>query len=170
MNRTFRAVAAFACIAAAFPALAQQNNNNPLVTRLEAHKVVRAADGTEKLAPAESARPGDVIEYVATYRNTGKQPIRNLEATLPIPHDTELVDGSARPAGAKASLDTRAFAAMPLKRQVVRDGKQVEETVPVREYRSLRWYAPELAADKTATYTARVKVLDDTPPAGKAPQ
>src|SRR6185369_10694463 len=88
MNRTFRAVAAFACIAAAFPALAQQNNNNPLVTRLEAHKVVRAADGTEKLAPAESARPGDVIEYVATYRNTGKQPIRNLEATLPIPHDT----------------------------------------------------------------------------------
>ena len=30
--------------------------------------------------------------------------------------------------------------------------------------------APELAADKSATYTARVKVLDDTPPAGKAPQ
>jgi uncharacterized repeat protein (TIGR01451 family) len=169
MQTILRAFAALLCLAAVLPAAAQ-GNNNPLVTKLDARKVVRAADGTESFTPAESAKPGDVIEYVATYRNTGKQPIRNLEATLPIPQNTELVDGSARPAGAKASLDAKSFAEMPLKRRVVRDGKPVDEAVPVREYRSLRWYAAELPADKTATYIARVKVLDDPTPATKAAQ
>src|SRR6185369_4007426 len=37
-------------------------------TRLEARKVVTGPDGRERFAPAESAKPGDVIEYVATYR------------------------------------------------------------------------------------------------------
>jgi len=169
MKTIARAFAALACIAAVLPAVAQQGTS-PLVTQLEARKVVRAADGKESFAAADSAKPGDVIEYVATYRNTGKQPIRNLEATLPIPQNTELVDGSARPAGAKASLDAKTFAAMPLKRQVVRDGKPVDETVPTREYRSLRWYAAELPGDKVATYTARVKVLDDTTTPAKAAQ
>lgn len=169
MKTILRALAAFLCLFAALSASAQPNDN-PLVTKLEARKVVRAADGKETFAPAETAKPGDVIEYVATYRNSGKQPIRNLEATLPIPQNTELVDGSARPAGAKASVDARTFADMPLKRRVVRDGKTVEETVPTREYRSLRWYAAELPGDKVATYTARVKVLDDVTPAAKAAQ
>ena len=169
MKTIARALAALACMAAVLPAAAQQNNS-PLVTQLEARKVVRAADGKESFAAADSARPGDVIEYVATYRNSGKQPIRNLEATLPIPQNTELVDGSARPAGARASLDAKTFADMPLKRRVVRDGKTVEETVPTREYRSLRWYAAELPGDKVATYTARVKVLDDVATPARAAQ
>ena len=169
MKTIVRAFAALVCMATVLPSVAQQNTN-PLVTRLEARKVVRAADGTESFAAAESAKPGDVIEYVATYRNTGKQPIRNLEATLPIPQNTELVDSSARPAGAKASLDAKTFADMPLKRRVVRDGKPVDEAVPVREYRSLRWYAAELPADKVATYSARVKVLEDVPAAAKGQQ
>jgi uncharacterized repeat protein (TIGR01451 family) len=163
MNKIFGAFAALVFLAAALPAVAQQNN--PLVTRLEARKVVRAADGKESFEPAESARPGDVIEYVATYRNTGKQPLRNLEATLPVPQNTEFVPGSARPASAKASVDAKSFADMPLKRRTVRDGKPIEALVPVRDYRSLRWFAAELPADKTATFTARVKVIDDGPPA-----
>ena len=146
-------------LATAFAVSAQ--TPGPLETRLAQQKVVRSADGKESTAAADTVRPGDVIEYTATYRNTGKQPLRKLEATLPIPPNTELLPGSARPANARASLDGRTFADMPLKRTVVRDGKQVQEDVPLREYRALRWYPDELGPDKTVAYTARVRVIDD---------
>jgi len=161
MHAKLSYLAALLLVAAA-PAMAQ--TSGAVETRLEAHKVVLAADGKESFVPADAARPGDEIEYVATYRNTGSQPVRNLQATLPIPADTELVRGTARPANARASLDGNAFAAMPLMRKVVRDGKSVEEEVPYREYRFLRWFPGELGGDKTASFAARVKVLADTTP------
>ncbi len=136
----------------------------PIETRLEQRKVTVGADGKEARAPADAVKPGDVIEYTATYRNTGKQPVKSLEATLPIPANTEFVPGSAAPAGARASLDGAAFAVLPLKRRVTRDGKQVDEEVPVRDYRALRWFPGELAADKSVSYTARVRVIDERAP------
>ena len=60
-------------------------------------------------APAENARPGDVIEYVATYLNTTAQPVRNLEATLPIPANTEILLESTRPNAAIASSSWSTF-------------------------------------------------------------
>ena len=129
-------------------------------SRLEARKVVVAADGRERFIPAQDAKPGDVIEYVATYRNTGKDAVRDLQATLPIPSNTELIAGSARPANAKASLDAQRFDYMPLMRGVVRDGRQAIEPVPAREYRYLRWLAPELAAQRSVSFAARVRVLE----------
>jgi len=142
----------------AAPLYAQQNG--PIETRLEARTVVRAADGKESFAPATAAKPGDVIEYAATYRNLSRQPVRNLEATLPIPSNTEFVPGSAKPAAAKASLDSRTWGDMPLKRKVLRDGREVEEQVPFREYRYLRWYPGELGGEKSMTFTARVRVVE----------
>jgi len=47
-------------------------------------------------------------------------------------------------------------------RKVVRDGKTSEEPVPTRQYRYLRWSAPELGANQSVRFTARVKVLEDT--------
>ena len=167
MTKWIRAAAAAAFAACAAQAFAQAN---AVETRLEARKVVAAADGKETQAPAEQARPGDVIEYVATYRNTTRQPVRNLDATLPIPSETEFIPGSEKPAGARASVDGTTWGAMPLKRKVQRDGREVEEAVPAREYRFLRWHADTLAAEKSAAFTARVRVIDDRgtgPPAGR---
>ena len=158
--------AMLALVLAAGIAHAQQKG--PLESTLEQRKVARGADGRESLVPATSVRPGDVIEYVATYRNTGRAPITGVEATVPIPANTEYMPGSAEPRDAKASVDGRTYSAMPLKRQVVRDGKTVEETVPAREYRYLRWSAPQLAGEKSVRFSARVRVLDDTSPPGKA--
>ena len=155
-----------AALAVASAGLAGAQQPSPIESRLEARKVVVGADGKESFSAADAARPGDVIEYAATYRNTATQPVRNLEATLPIPANTELVPGSAAPAGAKASLDSRSFEQVPLKRKVRRGAADVEETVPVREYRSLRWYPGELAPGKTLAFKARVRVLDDTPATG----
>jgi uncharacterized repeat protein (TIGR01451 family) len=153
-------VLGMAALACAAPLHAQQQAG-PIETRLEARKVVRAADGQESFAPAIAAKPGDVIEYVATYRNTTRQPVRNLEATLPIPGNTEFVPGSPKPAAAKASVDSRSWADMPLVRKLVRDGREVQEQVPLREYRYLRWFPGELGGEKSVTFTARVRVVDD---------
>jgi uncharacterized repeat protein (TIGR01451 family) len=155
-------------VAALFAALAspaqQKAAPAPVETRLEARKVTKAADGKETFAAAESARPGDVIEYVATYRNTGKQSVTNLVATLPIPVNTEFIPDSASPANAKASTDGAAYADLPLVRKVRRDGKDIEERVPVREYRSLRWNHGALAGEQAVKFTARVRVVDDRSP------
>lgn len=165
--KTLHAILATALVLAgsALQAAAQTAAPQPLESRLEARKVVTAADGKEALAAAESARPGDVIEYVATYRNTGKGALTGLQATMPIPVNTELLPGSIRPATARASLDGRAFADIPLKRKVRRDGREVEEAVPLREYRYLRWSPGELGGEKSLAFTARVRVIDDRPPA-----
>jgi uncharacterized repeat protein (TIGR01451 family) len=158
--KVLAALAGAALLALAPLAAAQQKAAQPLETKIEQRKVARAADGAETLAPAEAVRPGDVIEYTVTYRNTGKAALSKLEATLPIPAETEFVAGSARPANPKASIDGRTFADMPLKRTVKRNGVDVTEDVPLRDYRALRWYPGDLAGEKALTYTARVRVLD----------
>lgn len=161
MKRRLVASALAALALAAAPAAAQPTAPQPLETRLEARKVATAADGKESYSDAAAARPGDVIEYVATYRNAGKVPITRLEATLPIPSETELVADSVRPAGARASVDGKTFAPLPLKRARRVDGRDIEEAVPLREYRALRWQAAELGAGQQLAFSARVKVADD---------
>lgn len=160
-------LAALACMVTPF-AFAQKSPD-PLESRLVARKVVMV-DGRESFAEAATAKPGDVIEYVATYRNAGKSAITGLQATLPIPGQTELVAGSARPAQARASLDGLAFSDIPLRRRVSRDGKAVEEDVPLREYRALRWAVGELGAGRSASFSARVRVLGDQPASGPGGQ
>lgn len=142
----------------------------PLEVRLVASKVVAEA-GRERLVDAADARPGDLIEYAATYRNTGRTPLREVQATLPIPRETALVPGSIRPAGARASLDGTAFDEYPIKRRVRRpSGEEILEAVPPAEYRALRWRLSELAPGASATVHARVRVVDDRPasPGGAA--
>lgn len=158
------ALMALAVGLAAAPAVVAQGTGGPLESRLEARKVIRAADGKESLAAADAAKPGDVIEYVATYRNGGAGAITGLQATMPIPPGTEFIPGTTRPATAAASLDGRAFSPIPLRRTVTRDGKQVAEPVPYREYRALRWNARELGGGKELAFTARVRVIDDRTP------
>jgi len=159
MKKWFQAIAAAVVFACTLPAAAQSGGT--VRTHLDAWKVERAADGSERLVAAQAARPGDLIQYTATYSNTGKAAVRDLDATLPIPAGTEYVASSARPQDAEASIDGHSFAAMPLVRHVVRDGKPVEEAVPLREYRALRWHAAELGAGQTLEFKARVKVIDD---------
>lgn len=158
MRTMFNALGAAAMLViAALPSHAQ---TAAVESTLEARKVVREADGRERFASADVAKPGDVIEYVATYRNTTRETVRDLEATLPIPAHTELVAGSVRPSGARVSLDAREFGAPPLMRRVVRDGRELEEAIPYREYRYLRWTPVHLGALMSVSYTARVKVLE----------
>ena len=125
---------------------------------LTAHKIVKT-DGTEQSISADKAKPGDVIEYVATYKNTDTKPATNVTATLPIPHGMEYIPNTASPDHAMASTDDQNYGAVPLKRTVKdANGKSVEELVPYSEYRSLRWQLGAMPGGATRDVKARMKV------------
>jgi hypothetical protein len=137
---------------------------DPVDIKLERKKVT-IAEGKEVLGSAAQAKPGDVIEEVATYTNLSKKNTRRVEATLPVPQYTEPVLGSVLPANAKASTDGTTFAAIPLKKKVRQaNGVTVEQPVPLAEYRFLRWSAIELAPEKKFVASARFRLLENAAP------
>ena len=141
----------------------------PLSVMLEAHKVILAAGGKERLVTAADARPGDVLQYRATYTNVSKKPLRAVMATLPVPASgVEYLLDSATPSGAEASINGAQFAPAPLQRQVkLPDGKQEQRPIPAAEYRFLRWPLGDLPAGASKTVSARVRIVNEptlTPP------
>lgn len=133
--------------------------------QLQAFKVLLQTDGDEKLASADVANPGDVIEYQATYSNDGGRAATNLNATLPIPTALSYVPNTASPGGFMASTDAKTFAPAPLQRKVKdANGKTVTVAVPFSEYRALRWNVKTLAPGADFKISARASV----PRAGQA--
>lgn len=156
-------IAALAVIFIAFPALAVETGD--VVVELKGQKVVKGTDGKEKFESADKAKPGDVIEYKAAYRNKGKKPAANMLATIPVPLGTEFIPGSSKPAKATASVDGKEYAPVPLKRKVtLPSGKEELRDVPFEEYRFIRWEMKVLEPGKSATFSMRVRI-STAPPA-----
>ena len=136
-------------------------NSEPLEIKLVRSKVV-LVDGREVLQDATLAKPGEILEEVATYTNKSRTILKRVEATLPVPANTVLLIESIRPGNAKASIDGRCFSVPPLKRKVKQaNGVEIEQTIAADEYRYLRWYPGDLAAGKSLAFSARFKVSDD---------
>lgn len=124
---------------------------------LQAFQVVGTKD--VKLVPTTRANPGDTIEYQVTYRNNGTTPARQTKAVLPVPEGgMAYLPDTASPAKVEASLDGKTYAAVPLKREVMRDGKKVTETVAPTEYRFLRWDLGDLPPGQAATVKSRMRL------------
>jgi uncharacterized repeat protein (TIGR01451 family) len=136
--------------------------DNNVSVALHAFKVVSTAAGS-KLVATESAEPGDIIQYLVTYSNTGKTAARDVLATLPVPQGGMVyVPETATPKAVLASVDGTSYAPMPLMRTVTRAGKQQLEAVPVSEYRFLRWKLGEIAPGASITVSSRMR-LDSAP-------
>ena len=148
------AVAALAMLLAPEAALA----GNDVAVTLAAQRVT-VTNGKEAFSSASQVKPGDVVEYRATYTNSGKAPARQLLATLPVPAGMEFVEQSAVPAKLEASLDGQRYAPVPLTRRVKQaDGKEVVRPVPPAEYRWLRWTLGNLGSNTARTVSARMRV------------
>ena len=157
MHRSIRLALAFALMGTALAASVVLAAGGVTV-ELTAQRVTKA-QGREVLAPADQAKPGELLEYRALYKNSGTSEARGLAATLPIPRGTQYVQGSAAPLKVEASLDGQTFAPVPLMRKErLANGKTVMREVPVSEYRALRWPLGTLAAKQSRTVTARVRV------------
>lgn len=135
----------------------------PLEIVLTRKKVVTTATG-ESLQDALIAKPGDILDERARYTNVSALPLRDLQATLPVPPNTELVMSSVSPINATASVDGKSFGAIPLKRkQKQANGVEVETLVPLSEYRYLRWAVAIVEPAKPLTFGARFKVSNSAP-------
>jgi uncharacterized repeat protein (TIGR01451 family) len=133
-----------------------------VTVNLTAKKVV-VTDGKESLESAGTAKPGDLIQYEAVYRNTTQAAVRNLQAIVPVPQGMALVTDAAKPAAAQASVDGKNFAPMPLTRVVKKaDGTSEKEPVPASEYRALRWNVAEISAGGSVAVALRVHVQTNT--------
>ncbi len=131
----------------------------PAVTSALQASRVDLVDGKAVHKPAESGRPGDLIEYAGTYRNAGKTAVERLAATIPVPAGTTFVASSADPAGAQASTDGTRFAAIPLMRTVRQaDGSTRQEPVPLADYRFVRWDLGTLPASGERVVRLRVRI------------
>jgi uncharacterized repeat protein (TIGR01451 family) len=127
---------------------------------LTASKIVMV-NGSEQKHSSDKTKPGDTIEYIAEYKNTGKGGASNVVATLPVPAGMEYLPQTASPDGATASTDDKTYAPIPLKRTVRgADGKTKEELVPFPEYRSLRWNLGDIAPGASKSVKARMKVKE----------
>ena len=147
-------------IAAIMPATVMAANDADIQIALVAHRITFDSSGKETITPALKARPGDVLEYRATYRNHGKKPVSNLLAVLPIPANSlTYIQASANPQRVWASLDGRKFEVAPLMRAtLLPDGKRETRPVPVSEYRFLRWDIGELKPGAQVIVTARMRM------------
>jgi uncharacterized repeat protein (TIGR01451 family) len=152
-------------------AMAQQAAAPQVLSELSVKRVVvihRNSEVRESLEAAAQAQPGDTLEYVARYRNQSLVPVQQLEATLPIPQGTRLVlntanpTNAAKPAPQRASLDGVRYAPIPLKRMVRQsDGREVEQLVPLEEYRYVRWSPQRLAPGADLSVSARVMLVSE---------
>tara|TARA_R110000868_G_scaffold37111_8_gene131460 strand:- start:8479 stop:9006 length:528 start_codon:yes stop_codon:yes gene_type:complete len=146
----------------AVQSFAQQSNGISSV--LEVYKITTNADGEEIAIETTEVSPGDLIEYRLSYSNILGSSITQLFPILPIPIGMEYQLESANPKleGASLSNSGNTFQRLPLTRQVRQpDGTTVEEKVPSREYRRLRWMVPSLQAGEQVILVARVKVIDN---------
>lgn len=133
----------------------------PLQVTLTAGKLVARENREEQRLSAETARPGDIIEYQAIYQNRSSVSARNVQATLPIPAGAlEYLPEATRPRSVYASLDGKRFDAVPLQRVVtLANGKQERRPIPPSEYRFLRWDLGDIATGREATVSARMRLV-----------
>lgn len=158
MHRTFTRLLAVVAFATALLAPAAALAGSDVSVTLSAQRVT-VSQGKESLSPAAEVKPGELVEYRAVYRNSGKDAARQLLATLPVPAGMELVGRTASPAKFEASLDGRTFAPVPLTRRVKQaDGRIVTREIPVTEYRALRWTLGTLGSNASRTVSARMRV------------
>ncbi len=150
-------VATGGALALAVPAMAQPAASAPraeVKAELKAFKVAG-----DKLVAADSANPGDVIEYQARYTNVGGAPAQRFSPQLPVPTALVYAGNSALPSGFLATTDGKNFAPAPLMRAVRKaDGTTQLVAVPLRAYRALRWQLGTLAPGQSVTVRARARV------------
>ena len=151
----------------AVPAAKRVEQPAPVSVTLSAWSVTLDKAGKERFKRAESAKPGDVIEYRAELRNVSRATLKDQALTLPVPPGTAYVPSPARPAQAQARADGGKFEAMPLMRVGRNAQGQEENRRAARGLPALRWPVTDLPAGSSFKATARVRVTDTPAEAAK---
>jgi hypothetical protein len=111
-------------------------------------KILKDSSGRDVAVPANSIKPGDIIEYQTTYVNNSNQPINDVNAMVALPSGVRVVSlNSPLPTLATTGGDSY---------QTI---QQVGNTVTVQEnYSALKWNLANLPANTPQTVVIRAKV------------
>lgn len=116
-------------------------------------------EGKDVLTSATEGKPGDILQYSGTYRNTGAAAANKLVATIPVPLGTTLIADSVEPLPDQASIDGTRFGPAPLMRIVKQaDGSERTVAVPMSQYRALRWDVGTLAGGASTVVKLQVRI------------
>lgn len=135
----------------------------PLSSQMDAYVVTLNKEGEEVLSPAEEVNPKDKIEYKLTYTNNTDKKLKGLVITGPIPNNTFFVPGTNNTkvnSEFVVSIDGgKTFEQEPVKRIVMKDGKEVEVIIPPEKYTSIRWMPnTPINAKEKQIFTYRIEV------------
>ena len=91
-----------ALAALALPAMAEGLTAEQLV---EKRILVTDETGaeTESFVPADMVAPGDTVRYVLAYENDGAEAAEAVVLTMPVPDETDFLEGSVMSGGARIS-------------------------------------------------------------------
>lgn len=111
-------------------------------------KILKDSNGRDVAVPANSIKPGDIIEYHTTYTNSSTRPISDINAMVSLPNGVRVVSlNSPLPTLATTGGDSY---------QTI---QQVGNTVVVQEnYSGLKWNLASLPANSPQTVVIRAKV------------
>jgi len=136
----------------------------PLESKMTAYLVKTDKYGKEHLKQTDSAAPGETIEYLLTYHNTGKTKLSALSVNGPIPPNTNFIQGSnvtQVPHKFKVSIDHgKSWDTEPVRRKRKnKDGKEVWVIIPPSEYTNVQWMAKNpIGPGEIQTYRYRITI------------
>jgi len=120
---------------------------------------IESTAGGEVFVPAETIRPGDLLQYEIVYRIKGEDEVLELLAQLPIPEGMEYVPDSAQPPKVLGSLGGSDFSPLPLPgKNPLPSGPEPSMKIPPVKYRTLGWTMRGLAPGDEFTVSARLRV------------
>lgn len=157
-----RLAAAAAALALAAPALAAPKITFS-IAQLKEVAEQKGGARTTKLVPAQTVSPGDVVEYVLTYRNEGDAPAADAAIEDPIPKGTVYLANSAAGEGAEVTFSSdggRTFApAVKLTYEFRLPSGAVEKRVATpAEYTHVRWTLKQVPPGAAGKVSFRVRV------------
>lgn len=125
--------------------------NFAMETNLSAEVVSINEKGGEIKKEAETANPGDLIEYVFSLKNTGENSEYQLNPSIPIPSNMVLIPESISPGEFQVSVDGENYINYPV---YDLEGKVVETSA----YKGVKWSIEEMKPNEETQVQLRVRI------------
>ncbi|MGL4903641.1 MAG: hypothetical protein ACRDDH_18335, partial [Cetobacterium sp.] len=117
---------------------------------LKSYKVLVDKEGVETKVEAQSAAPGDIIEYNFFIANETEEALERLNPTIPVPMGTSFIANKTEPSNYLVSVNERDFLPYP----ILADGNPVDDS----QYRLVSWNIEKLEPGKSLNLEIQVKV------------
>lgn len=144
---------------------AAQESTGPLSASLAVERVeIDQETNKEVMKPADTASPGDLLQYTARYTNVSEEPLSGLVVNGPVPANTVfLKEGLAisQEASLEVLIAGEPWQGVPaFKTVTLEDGTKKRVPAEPADYREIRWRLADPLAPKAtlvAIYRVRVK-------------